>query len=139
MLLDEAAEDADGEMGFADADGAGEEQALAGGIDGIGLDKLARGEMGAAQRAIGAAKGGFVAVERVMAVALGDAGGGEAALFAVRLLALAGAGDPQAAVGHDAYQTYAVADCDSRSCALPSLAQSAPACGGGKGGWVGGK
>ncbi len=76
------------------ADGAGEKKAFAGGVDGVGVDKLARGEVGAAERGIGAAEGGLVAVEGVMAVALGDVGGGKPALFANHLLALAGARNP---------------------------------------------
>src|SRR5580704_19714587 len=97
-------------MRLAYADGAGEEQAFACGVDGICIDKLARGEMSAAERLIGSAETGFVAVQRVLAVALGDVGSGEAALFAVSFLAFAGAGDPQAAFGDHANQTYAVAD-----------------------------
>ena len=85
MLLDQAAQDADGEMRFADADGPGEEQAFAGGIDGIGVDEFARGEMRRGS-AIGRRREmRFVAIERVLAVALGDAGSGEAALFAVSI------------------------------------------------------
>src|ERR1700757_4000911 len=97
-------------MGLADADGAGEEQAFAGGVDRVGFDELARREMSTAKGLIGAAEGCFVAIKRVLPIAFGDAGGGEAALFAISFLALAGARYPQASVGHDAYQTYAVTD-----------------------------
>ncbi len=45
-LLHEAAQDADGEMRFADADGAGEEQSFAGGVHRIGLNKFASGAEG---------------------------------------------------------------------------------------------
>jgi len=43
-------------MGFAHADGAGEEQPFAGRVDRIGLDEFARGQVGAAQRSVGTAK-----------------------------------------------------------------------------------
>ncbi len=126
-------------MRLADADRTGEEQTFAGGVDGIGLDEFARGEMSPAQRLIGAVKGGFVAIERVLAIALGDAGRGEAALFAIGFLALAGAGDPEAGVGDDADKTYAVADWDNTLMTFSSLAQWARARCGGKGVQVGGK
>ena len=109
-------------MRLAYADGAREEQAFAGGVDRVGFDKLARGKMCAAQRLIRAAECGFVAIERVLAIAFGDVGGGDAALFAVSFLTLAGAGDPQASIGHDADQAYAVAD---GTCAHGSLQRSA--------------
>jgi hypothetical protein len=95
-LLHQAAQHAHGQVGFAHADGAGEEQALAGGIHGVSLDKLAGGQVGAAQRGVGAAEGGLIAVQGVMAVALGNVRGGQAALFAHHLLALAGARNPLA-------------------------------------------
>ncbi len=82
-LLHEAAQDADGEMGFADADGAGEEQALAGGVDGVGLDELARGLRAEAERAVGAVVD-LVVVEGAIAVALRNVRRGEAALLALQ-------------------------------------------------------
>ena len=74
-LLHEAAEDADGEVGFADADGAGEEQAFAGGVDWIGFDEFARGLQAETERAVGAVVD-LVVVEGAVAIALGNARGG---------------------------------------------------------------
>lgn len=66
--------------------------------------------MGAAEGGVCAAKGGLIAVEGVMAVALGDLGGGETALFAHHLLALAWTRDPEAGGGNDADKANSIAD-----------------------------
>src|SRR5580700_2586737 len=93
-------QDADGEMGFAHADGAGEEQATSGGGGGIAVNEAARHEVGSGERAIRAGETGFVAVQRAVLVARGDGGAVEEAGGALLDLALAGF-DGASAVGFD--------------------------------------
>ena len=85
--------------------------------------------MRAAQRRVGTTKGGLIAVEGVMAVALGDVRGGNAAFLAQHLLALTGAGDPQAGGGNDSDQADPIANL-ADSHLNSRVAQWAVGCGG---------
>lgn len=108
-------------MRFANADGAGEEQALPCGVDWICFDEFAGGLQSSSQRTVGFVVD-LVVVEGAFAVALGNVRGGEAILFALHLLALAGAGDPQAGGGDFFDETDAAAD---GTCAHDSSKRSA--------------
>lgn len=87
---DESLEDADGEMSFADADGACEQEAATGGGYGIAIDEAAGHEVGGGEGAIGAGEAGLVAVEGTVFVAGGDGGAVEEAGDALLSLAFAG-------------------------------------------------
>ncbi len=91
-LCDEGLEDADGEVGLADADGAGDQQAGAGGLEGIAVDELAGAEVRGGKAAVGGWELGLVVIERAMLVAAGDVGLGDAAGGSALDAAVAGLG-----------------------------------------------
>ncbi len=90
---DEGFEDADGEVGFAEAAGAGEEEAFAFGLDGEALGELAGGAEGGFDAVVGGFVYGLVAIEGAEFVAAGDAGLLEIAGGAALEAAVAGLGE----------------------------------------------
>ncbi len=90
---DEGFEDADGEVGFAEAAGAGEEQAFAFGLDGEAIGEPAGGAEGGFDAFVGGFVDGLVAIEGAEFVAAGDACLLEVAGGAAEEAALAGLGE----------------------------------------------
>ena len=102
---DEGVEDADGEVGFTDADGPGEQEAAAAGGDWIAVDETARHQVRRGQRAVGSGKAGFVAIEGAVLVAGGNGGAVEEPGDA--LFQLAGAALDNAASSRDRCHPHA--------------------------------
>ncbi len=71
---DEGFEDADGEVSFAESAGAGEEEAFAGGLDGVAVGELAGDAVGLREAGGGSFVEGLVAIEGAELVAAGDTG-----------------------------------------------------------------
>src|SRR5580700_6070040 len=102
-------EDADGEVRFADADGAGQEQAASGSDGGIAVDEAAGHEVRGGERAVGSGKAGLVALERAVLVAGGDGGAAQEAGDALLRLALAGFDGAGSVGANDGANAHAVA------------------------------
>jgi hypothetical protein len=106
---DQRLEDAHCQMSLADADGAGEQQAVTFRCGRVAVDEAACHEMRRRQRTVGAGEAGFVAFQGAVLVAAGDAGSEERAGNALFLAAGAGFGGAGAVGTHDDEHSHSIA------------------------------
>jgi hypothetical protein len=109
-LCNVGVQDANGEVGFADAYGAGEEEAGSAGFERVAFDKFFRSEMGCAEGAVGGGEFRLVVVEEAILIAAGDVGLGEELFGATADAAVAGLHEALAVFAEDEAEAEVVAD-----------------------------